>query len=54
VDRVIANNADVAGRYREGKKELLQVLIGQVMKETEGAVDAKVARNMLLIKLESE
>jgi aspartyl-tRNA(Asn)/glutamyl-tRNA(Gln) amidotransferase subunit B len=54
VDRVIANNADIARRYQEGKKELLQVLIGQVMKESEGAVDAKVARNMLLVKLENE
>ena len=54
VDRVIANNADIVERYRGGKKELLQVLIGQVMKETEGAVDAKVARNMLLVKLETE
>jgi len=51
---VIANNADIVERYRGGKKELLQVLIGQVMKETEGAVDAKVARNMLLVKLETE
>lgn len=54
VDRVIATHADIVERYRGGKKELLQVLIGQVMKETEGAVDAKVARNMLLVKLESE
>jgi aspartyl-tRNA(Asn)/glutamyl-tRNA(Gln) amidotransferase subunit B len=52
-DRVIANNADIVARYRGGKKELLQVLIGQIMKETEGAVDAKLARNMLLVKLEN-
>lgn len=54
VDRVLANNPDIVLRYKAGKPELIQVLIGQVMKETEGAVDAKVARNMLLVKLEAE
>lgn len=54
VDRVIASHGDLVERYRGGKKELLQVLIGQVMKESEGAVDAKIARNMLLVRLESE
>ncbi len=53
IDRVLLNNPDIVERYKAGKKELIQVLIGQVMKETEGAVDAKIARNMLMVKLES-
>lgn len=54
VNRVIKNHPDIVLRFQAGKKELLQVLIGQVMKETEGAVDAKVARNMLIVALEAE
>ena len=53
VERVIANNPEIVERYKAGKKELIQVLVGQVMRETEGAVDAKIARGTLLAKLES-
>ena len=53
IERVIENNADMVERYRGGKTELLQVLIGQAMKESEGTVDAKIARNMLLVRLEN-
>ncbi|TAK03956.1 Asp-tRNA(Asn)/Glu-tRNA(Gln) amidotransferase subunit GatB [Patescibacteria group bacterium] len=52
VDRVLANFPAEVVRYKGGEKQLLQFLIGMVMKETEGAADAKEARNMLLVKLE--
>ena len=53
VDRVIENFPAEVARYKGGEKQLLQFLIGMVMKETEGAADAKETRNMLLVKLEA-
>ena len=52
VDRVLANFPAEVARYHGGEKQILQFLIGMVMKETEGAADAKETRNMLLVKLE--
>jgi aspartyl-tRNA(Asn)/glutamyl-tRNA(Gln) amidotransferase subunit B len=54
VDRILEANPDIVARYRAGKPELLNVLLGAVLKETEGTADAKIARNMLLVKLEAE
>jgi aspartyl-tRNA(Asn)/glutamyl-tRNA(Gln) amidotransferase subunit B len=54
VDRVLENFPAEVARYKGGEKQLLQFLIGMVMKETEGAADAKETRNMLLVKLEAE
>lgn len=53
VERALANNPEIVERYKAGKKELIQVLVGQVMRETEGAVDAKIARETLLSRLET-
>jgi aspartyl-tRNA(Asn)/glutamyl-tRNA(Gln) amidotransferase subunit B len=54
VDRVLGNFPAEVARYKGGEKQLLQFLIGMVMKETEGTAEAKVVRNMLLVKLEAE
>ena len=51
VRKVISENAPVAESYKAGKKNALQFLIGQVMKETKGKVNPKVASELLVKKL---
>lgn len=51
VDKVIAANADVAQKVRDGKVQAAGALIGQVMKEMRGQADAGKAREMILAKL---
>ncbi|MEK7614990.1 MAG: Asp-tRNA(Asn)/Glu-tRNA(Gln) amidotransferase subunit GatB [Patescibacteria group bacterium] len=53
VDRVIANNPKEVSRYQAGEDQLLTFLMGMVMKETGGTADAKLTRNMLLVKLKA-
>jgi aspartyl-tRNA(Asn)/glutamyl-tRNA(Gln) amidotransferase subunit B len=52
-DRVIANFPVEVAKYQAGKKELLQFLIGQVLKDSEGNADPALTKNVLLVKLES-
>jgi len=52
VARVMEAHPVEVARYRAGETQLLKFLIGQVMKETEGAADAALTRNLLLVKLE--
>ncbi|MEP6797047.1 MAG: Asp-tRNA(Asn)/Glu-tRNA(Gln) amidotransferase subunit GatB, partial [Lapillicoccus sp.] len=51
VDAVIAANAGVADKVRDGKVQAAGALIGQVMKEMKGQADAGRAREMILAKL---
>jgi glutaminyl-tRNA synthetase len=51
VDRALAANAAEAARYRAGEKKLLGVLLGAAMKETQGAAEAAVLREVLLQRL---
>lgn len=51
VDQVIAANADVAQKVRDGKVQAAGALIGQVMKQMKGQADAGKAREMILAKL---
>ncbi|WP_270888536.1 Asp-tRNA(Asn)/Glu-tRNA(Gln) amidotransferase subunit GatB [Pedococcus sp. 5OH_020] len=51
VDKVIAANADVAQKVRDGKVQAAGALIGQVMKELRGQADAGRARELILAKL---
>jgi aspartyl-tRNA(Asn)/glutamyl-tRNA(Gln) amidotransferase subunit B len=51
VDRVIAANADVAQKVRDGKVQAAGALIGQVMKEMKGQADAGKAREIILARL---
>ncbi len=53
IDQVIAQNPIEAERYRAGDKKLIAFFIGQVMKTTEGAADAKETKNLLAVKLEN-
>ncbi|MDQ2782585.1 MAG: Asp-tRNA(Asn)/Glu-tRNA(Gln) amidotransferase subunit GatB [Actinomycetota bacterium] len=51
VDAVIAANADVAQKVRDGKVQAAGALIGQVMKQMNGQADAARIRELLLAKL---
>lgn len=47
IQKVLAANADIVAKYREGKLGVLGVLVGAVMKETRGTADAKAVKEML-------
>ena len=51
-DEVIAANADAAGRYAQGDKKVVNFLMGQVMKKTQGKADPGRVREILARKLE--
>lgn len=46
--KVISENKKVVETYKAGKQNALQFLIGQVMKETKGAVNPKMASELLV------
>ncbi len=50
-DAVIAANEKAAAQYREGRKQALGYLVGQVMKASRGSADPRSARSTLLAKL---
>jgi aspartyl-tRNA(Asn)/glutamyl-tRNA(Gln) amidotransferase subunit B len=47
VDQVLAENPDVATRFRAGDKKLLGVLVGLVMKASKGRADPKAVNQLL-------
>jgi len=47
VRKVIANEKDAVEKYQNGDENVLNFLIGQVMKETKGRADFKVVRALL-------
>jgi aspartyl-tRNA(Asn)/glutamyl-tRNA(Gln) amidotransferase subunit B len=47
VDQVLAENPDVAARFRAGDKKLLGVLVGLVMKASKGRADPKAVNQLL-------
>jgi glutaminyl-tRNA synthetase len=49
--RALAAQAPLAERYRAGEKKLFGVLLGAVMKETQGAADPALVRKLLEEKL---
>jgi aspartyl-tRNA(Asn)/glutamyl-tRNA(Gln) amidotransferase subunit B len=51
IDRVIAENADVAEKVRSGKVAAAGALVGAVMKASRGKADAGRARELILSKL---
>jgi glutaminyl-tRNA synthetase len=52
VGRALAAHAPEAARYRAGEKKLFGVLLGAVMRETQGAADAAIVRQRLTARLE--
>jgi len=47
VQRVIDANPDIVAKARSGKPQVLNVLLGQVMKETRGTADPAEVRGLL-------
>jgi aspartyl-tRNA(Asn)/glutamyl-tRNA(Gln) amidotransferase subunit B len=47
VERVVAANPDLAGKFRGGKRGVLGALVGQVMRETRGRANPKLVSDLL-------
>jgi len=54
VNRAINSNAQAVADYKAGKMQALKFLIGQVMKNTRGRANPKLAQELLTKKLEEE
>lgn len=54
VDKALAKFPDKVAEYRKGKKGLLALFVGEVMKLSKGKADPKVTNDLLLKKLKSE
>lgn len=53
IDEVLIKFADKVTAYKNGKKGLLALFVGEVMKRTKGKADPKVTNKILLEKLKS-
>jgi aspartyl-tRNA(Asn)/glutamyl-tRNA(Gln) amidotransferase subunit B len=53
VDQVLAENPDVASRFRAGDRKLLGVLVGLVMKASKGRADPKAVNQLLSARAEA-
>ncbi|HEU4397511.1 MAG TPA: Asp-tRNA(Asn)/Glu-tRNA(Gln) amidotransferase subunit GatB [Actinomycetota bacterium] len=47
VERVVAANPELVGKYRGGKRGVLGALVGQVMRETRGRANPKLVNDLL-------
>ncbi|HEY6063979.1 MAG TPA: Asp-tRNA(Asn)/Glu-tRNA(Gln) amidotransferase GatCAB subunit B, partial [Chitinophagaceae bacterium] len=54
IDRVLEKFADKVLEYKKGKKGLLALFVGEVMKQSKGKADPKVTNELLLEKLKSK
>jgi aspartyl-tRNA(Asn)/glutamyl-tRNA(Gln) amidotransferase subunit B len=53
VDKVLLKYADKVSEYKKGKKGLLSLFVGEVMKQSKGQADPKVTNELILKKLKS-
>lgn len=53
IDNVLAKFADKVNEYKKGKKGLLALFVGEVMKQSKGKADPKLTNQLLLEKLKS-
>ena len=51
IDEVLNGMADKVAEYRKGKKGLLGLFVGEVMKKSKGAADPKIVNQLLIKKL---
>lgn len=54
IDSVVADFPDKVQEYKRGKKGILAMFMGEVMKRSKGKADPKVANQLLLKKLEEK
>lgn len=52
VDKILSQNTQSISDYLAGKTASLKYLMGQVMRESKGKIDAKIAENYILNKIE--
>ncbi|MEO7984402.1 MAG: Asp-tRNA(Asn)/Glu-tRNA(Gln) amidotransferase GatCAB subunit B, partial [Bacteroidota bacterium] len=53
IDKVLEKFADKVNEYKKGKKGLLALFVGEVMKQSKGKADPKITNELLLEKLKS-
>jgi len=53
IDKVLEKFADKVTEYKKGKKGLLALFVGEVMKQSKGKVDPKIVNQILLEKLKT-
>jgi aspartyl-tRNA(Asn)/glutamyl-tRNA(Gln) amidotransferase subunit B len=53
IDNVLAKYPDKVTEYKKGKKGLLALFVGEVMKQSKGKADPKITSELLLQKLKS-
>jgi aspartyl-tRNA(Asn)/glutamyl-tRNA(Gln) amidotransferase subunit B len=47
VDRVVAANPELVGKFRGGKRGVLGAMVGQIMRETRGRANPKLVSDLL-------
>ena len=53
IDQVLLKFADKVAEYKKGKKGLLALFVGEVMKQSKGKADPKITNELLLEKLKA-
>jgi aspartyl-tRNA(Asn)/glutamyl-tRNA(Gln) amidotransferase subunit B len=53
IDEVLARFADKVAEYKKGKKGVLSLFVGEVMKRSKGKADPKVTNEIILEKLKA-
>ena len=53
IEQVLTKYADKVNEYKKGKKGLLSLFVGEVMKQSKGKADPKITNELLLEKLKS-
>jgi aspartyl-tRNA(Asn)/glutamyl-tRNA(Gln) amidotransferase subunit B len=51
IDEVLAAMPDKVAEYRKGKKGLLGLFVGEVMKKSKGSADPKITNQLVISKL---
>ena len=51
IKKIIKNNPDSVNDYKNGHDRAIKFLMGQVMKETKGKVNPKIANEILIEEL---
>ena len=53
IDEVLEKHAEKVKEYKKGKKGLLSLFVGEVMKRSKGKADPRITNEILLEKLKS-
>ena len=53
IEKVLEKYAEKVKEYKKGKKGLLALFVGEVMKQSKGTADPKVTNELLIEKLKS-